>query len=106
MISRNISSVRVNYSFFHSVHNLYKLTGFITIIGSAASLLAEVDAGEQLLLDGEAVTLRDEAEPPLLAFFDYFRRQSIEKVLNLIMKLGRLGGKLGNSAMQLLWKEF
>ena len=98
LISRKIGVTERSQN-FHTVHNLYRLTGFITIIGSAASLLADVDAGEQLLLDGEAVTLRD--APPLLAFFDYFWRQLIKKVFKLNNKNG-LGEKLGNSVMQLL----
>ena len=52
-------------------YTFYKLTGAFmacNIIGSMASLLAEVEAGE-LLFDGEAVTLREAAEDPPL-FFD------------------------------------
>ena len=46
----------------------------IANIGSVASLLTLEVEGE-LLLDGEAVTLR-EAVPPLLLFFDYVKEEA------------------------------
>ena len=62
-----------------TVTNLYKLTGVLTIanIGSVASLLTLEVEGE-LLLDGEAVTLREAVEdiPPLLLFFDYVKEEA------------------------------
>ena len=50
-------------------------------IGSA-SLLAEVEG--ELLLDGEAVTLREAVEdtPPLLVFFDYIKDERSKDKIN------------------------
>ena len=49
----------------------------IANIGSVASLLTLEVEGE-LLLDGEAVTLREAVEdiPPLLLFFDYVKEEA------------------------------
>ena len=48
------------------------------IIGSMASLLAEVEAGDELLFDGDAVTLREAAEDPPL-FFDLTNKRNDDK---------------------------
>ena len=55
-------------------------------IGSA-SLLAEVEG--ELLLDGEAVTLREAVEdtPPLLVFFDYIKDERSKDKINQKKKI-------------------